>query len=235
MIELDNLSIGYTSGHHRKVVAEHLCANTDDGTLVCLVGVNGVGKSTLLRTVGGFQKPIAGRVLAGAAECVQSVEAMTQRERSRLIGVVLTERSDLSRLSVFDIVGFGRMPFTGLLGTLTDSDNIAVREAISLVGIDDLSERDIDTLSDGERQKVMIAKALAQQTPVIILDEPSAFLDYPSKEELMRLLLRLARDEGKTILLSSHDLDIVRRFADSFWIMENVSGVAAIRTEKSLL
>ena len=235
MIRLDNLSIGYLSGkHHSKPVAENLCAETADGSLVCLVGVNGIGKSTLLRTIGGFQKPLAGSVTVGSGSKTASVTDMTQSERSRMIGVVLTEHSELARLTVYDIVSFGRIPYTGLLGTLSDADHSAVRDAIRLVGIGHLAGRYVSTLSDGERQKVMVAKALAQQTPVILLDEPSAFLDYPSKEELMRLLLRLAHDEGKTILVSSHDLDIVRRFSDSFWIMENPSGTVRVRCEVSL-
>lgn len=234
MIRLDNLSIGYLSGKRSTPVAENLCAETADGSLVCLVGVNGIGKSTLLRTIGGFQKPLAGSVTVGSGTKTATVAAMTQTERSRMIGVVLTERPELARLTVYDIVGFGRAPFTGLLGTLSADDEAAVLQAMRLVGIENLAERYASALSDGECQKVMIAKALAQQTPVILLDEPSAFLDYPSKEELMRLLLRLAHDEGKTILVSSHDLDIVRRFSDSFWIMENHSGTVRVRCEKQL-
>lgn len=234
MIQLDNLTIGYQSRRRNVVVAENLCACTEDGTLVCLVGVNGVGKSTLLRTIGGFQSPLGGSVLAGSGNLKASVESMTQAERSRMIGVVLTERTDLARLSVYDIVSFGRTPYTNLLGDLSEEDRTAVDDAIRLTGIESLKNRDVGTLSDGERQKVMIAKALAQQTPVIILDEPSAFLDYPSKMELMRLLQRLAHEERKTILLSSHDLDIVSRTADCFWVMERQEGNTVIHSENTL-
>lgn len=234
MIQLDNLTIGYQSRRRIVVVAENLCACTEDGTLVCLVGVNGVGKSTLLRTIGGFQSPLGGSVLAGSGNLKASVESMTQAERSRMIGVVLTECTDLARLSVYDIVSFGRTPYTNLLGNLSEEDRTAVDDAIRLTGIESLKNRDAGTLSDGERQKVMIAKALAQQTPVIILDEPSAFLDYPSKMELMRLLQRLAHEERKTILLSSHDLDIVSRTADCFWVMERQEGNTVIHSENTL-
>lgn len=234
MIQLDNLTIGYQSRRRNVVVAENLCACTEDGTLVCLVGVNGVGKSTLLRTIGGFQSPLGGSVLAGSGNLKASVESMTQAERSRMIGVVLTERTDLARLSVYDIVSFGRTPYTNLFGNLSEEDRTAVDDAIRLTGIESLKNRDAGTLSDGERQKVMIAKALAQQTPVIILDEPSAFLDYPSKMELMRLLQRLAHEERKTILLSSHDLDIVSRTADCFWVMERQEGNTVIHSENTL-
>lgn len=234
MIQLDNLTIGYQSRRRKVVVAENLCACTEDGSLVCLAGVNGVGKSTLLRTIGGFQPPLGGSVQAGSGNRKASVESMTQTERSRMIGVVLTERTDLARLSVYDIVSFGRTPYSGLLGNLSEEDCTAVDYAIRLTGIESLKDRDAGTLSDGERQKVMIAKALAQQTPVIILDEPSAFLDYPSKNDLMRLLHRLAHEEGKTILLSSHDLDIVSRTADCFWVMERQEGKSVIHSEKTL-
>lgn len=234
MIRLENLSIGYLSGKRSRPVAENLCASTGDGSLVCLVGVNGIGKSTLLRTIGGFQKPLAGSVLTGFGDNAASVSSMTQAERSRIIGVVLTERTDLSRLTVYDIVSFGRIPYTGLLGKLSDSDHSAVMDAIRLVGIEHLARRDAAELSDGERQKVMIAKALAQQVPVILLDEPSAFLDYPSKEELMRLLMRLAYEEGKTVLVSSHDLDILKRTAGCFWVMEKQDSKTVIHTEKTL-
>ncbi len=234
MIQIDNLNIGYKSRRHNAVVAENLCACTGDGTLVCLVGVNGVGKSTLLRTIGGFLPPLGGSVQVGAGNRKASVESMTQAERSRMIGVVLTERADLARLTVYDIVGFGRTPYTGLLGNLSEEDHTAVDYAIRITGIESLKNRDAGTLSDGERQKVMIAKALAQQTPVIILDEPSAFLDYPSKGELMRLLQRLAHEEGKTVLLSSHDLDIVSRTADCFWVMGRQEGKTVIRSENTL-
>lgn len=220
MIRLDGLSIGYRSGRRLKVIASDMNALASDGTLTCLVGVNGIGKSTLIRTVAGFQKPLQGDVSVGIGNETLSVGRMTQLEMSKMISVVLTGRSDMTNLSAFDVVSFGRSPYTGLLGTLSDDDKSVIQRAMSLVGIEPLAMRDVGSLSDGELQKVMIAKALAQQTPIIVLDEPSAFLDYPSKEELMLLLAELAHNEGKTILLSSHDLDIVSRTADSFWIME---------------
>lgn len=235
MIRLDALSIGYRSGRRLKVIASDMNVTASDGTLTCLVGVNGIGKSTLLRTVAGFQKPLQGDVLVGCGTEVLSVGRMTRQEMSKTISVVLTGRSDMTNLSVFDVVSFGRSPYTGLLGSLNEEDMSAIHKAMSLVGVESLASREVGSLSDGELQKVMIAKALAQQTPIIVLDEPSAFLDYPSKEELMHLLAGLARNEGKTILLSSHDLDIVRRTADSFWIMERGDdGQVALRQDSLL-
>ncbi|MCQ2066618.1 MAG: ABC transporter ATP-binding protein [Bacteroidaceae bacterium] len=236
MIILEHLTVGYHCRRNDRIVASDLNASADDGTLTCLVGVNGIGKSTLLRTIAGFQNPISGNVLAGssALEHVKPVHMMTQSERSRLIGVVLTGFTGQTNLTVQEVVCMGRSPYTGLMGTLSNDDETAVENAMKLTGTDFLASRCFDDLSDGERQKVMIAKALAQETPVIILDEPSAFLDYPSKEDMMRLLLRLSHEEGRTILLSSHDLDIVRRFSDSFWIMERQESGTAIRTDRSI-
>lgn len=230
MISLDNLTIGYRQHRKTTVVGENLSASVSDGTLVCLVGINGIGKSTLIRTIAGFQPSLAGQVLVGRDDSFAPIAAMSSSELARTIGVVLTSHSEMSNLTVYDVVSFGRTPYTGLMGTLSESDRQAIDEAVRLVGIGNLSGRNVSDLSDGERQKVMIAKTLAQQTPVIILDEPSAFLDYPSKEELMRILGRLAHDERKTILLSSHDLDIVSRFADTFWIMERNDGIVTLRS-----
>lgn len=234
MIELKELTIGYRSRKRVVTVAEGLDAMSEDGTLTCLVGVNGIGKSTLLRTVAGFQAPLGGTVIIGDGTDSVSVNQMTDLHLSRTLSVVLTEKLSETNLKVYDVVGLGRSPYTGLMGGLTDADRSIVEKSLELAGISALADRCMDEMSDGERQKVMIAKALAQQTPVIVLDEPSAFLDYPSKEELMKLLMRLAHDEGKTILISSHDLDIVRRTSDCFWIMERIDGKTVIHTEKSL-
>ena len=234
MISLEDLSIGYGGRRGPSTVGENLTAYMPDGTLTCLVGVNGIGKSTLVRTIAGFLPPVSGQVLVGKAGSAKSVTSMSGAELARITGVVLTTHSEMADLSVWDVVSFGRTPYTGIMGTLSDEDCEAIETAIQMVGIDSLVRRNADDLSDGERQKVMIAKALAQQTPVIILDEPSAFLDYPSKEELMRILRRLAHDEGKTVLLSSHDLDIVRRYADMFWIMERKDGSVIMRSSDTL-
>ena len=146
------------------------------GELTCLLGANGVGKSTLLRTLAAFQPKLDGEVLIEG----QEITTFNDKELSRMIGVVLTEKPDIRNMSVRELVALGRSPYTGFWGTLHDDDWQVVDEAIHAVRIEPLRERMIHTLSDGERQKVMIAKALAQQTPIIYLDEPTAFLDYPS-------------------------------------------------------
>lgn len=217
MLELRNLSIGYRQKSNRNtVIAQGLSATLHGGSVAVLVGSNGVGKSTLLRTIAGFLKPVSGQVLFDGKTDVHSI---TPSELSKSISVVLTERTDVEYLSVYDAVSFGRMPYTGMLGTLKEDDRQIVDLSLSLTGVSDLRNRTVDTLSDGQRSRVMIAKALAQQTPVILLDEPSAFLDYPGKEELMILLRSLAHNENKAILISSHDIDMVKRYADLFWVM----------------
>ena len=215
-IRLSNLSIGYHCKNGTRVVAAGINAAIRSGELTCLLGANGVGKSTLLRTLSAFQPKLDGEVLIEGKE----ITTFNDKELSRLIGVVLTEKPDIKNMSVRELVALGRSPYTGFWGTLHDDDWQVVDEAIHAVRIEPLRERMIHTLSDGERQKVMIAKALAQQTPVIFLDEPTAFLDFPSKVEMMQLLRRLAREQQKTIFLSTHDFELALQVADTLWLME---------------
>lgn len=205
-----DLSVGY--GH--SVVASGLTACLAGGELTVLIGRNGMGKSTLLRTLAGVQPPLAGTVTLVADGTRQPLAELSQHARSRWISVVLTDRVEVPQLRVEDVVGFGRMPYTGFFGRLGDADRRMVDEALRLTGLQLLAGRQVGTLSDGERQKMMIAKALAQQTPVVLLDEPTAFLDYPSKVDTMRLLRSLAHDTGKVIVLSTHDLNLAVRLAD---------------------
>lgn len=207
---ITDLSVGYK---HR-VVASHLTAHLQGGTLTALVGSNGMGKSTLLRTLAGVQPPLEGTVTLVADGVERQLSQLSRRELSRWIGVVLTDRVEVENITVEQLVGMGRMPYTGFFGRLNDDDHRMVAEALAMTGLTPLAHRQVGTLSDGERQKMMIAKALAQQTPVVLLDEPTAFLDYPSKVETMRLLGRLAHDTGKIIVLSTHDLNLAVQLAD---------------------
>ena len=195
-IILRDLGIGYTTKHGVITVAEDINGTICSRELTCLLGANGVGKSTLLRTLSAFQPKIQGEIMIGGRD----LSDWTDKELSRLIGVVLTEKPDVRNMTVRELVSLGRSPYTGFWGTYSKEDLQIVDEAISLVGIDLLSRRMVHTLSDGERQKVMIAKALAQQTPVIYLDEPTAFLDYPSKVEVLQLLRRISREAGKDVV-----------------------------------
>lgn len=218
---IEDLTIGYRSKGNNKVVATHLNASIQEGELTCLLGRNGIGKSTLLRTLSAFLSPLQGNILLNVDQ--QHPTPLTQytdKQRSCLIGVVLTEKPDVRHMTVEELVGLGRSPYTGFWGSLSTEDHHIVNEAIALVGIGKLKDRDIYTLSDGERQKSMIAKVLAQQTPIIYLDEPTAFLDFPSKVEVMQLLRRLAREQQKTIFLSTHDVELSLQVADRIWLME---------------
>lgn len=220
-IELQNLSIGYITKKERKVVAEGITANIQSGELTCLLGANGIGKSTLLRTLSAFQPKLAGEVFVQGKE----IASYTEKQLSKLLSVVLTEKCDVKNMSACELIGLGRSPYTGFWGTLNEDDKQMVDKAISLVKIENLANRMVDTLSDGERQKVMIAKALAQDTPIIFLDEPTAFLDFPSKVEIMQLLHRLSRKTNKTIFLSTHDLELALQIADKIWLIDKQSSV----------
>ena len=220
-IILRDLGIGYTTKHGVITVAEGINGTICSRELTCLLGANGVGKSTLLRTLSAFQPKIQGEIMIEGRD----LSDWTDKELSRLIGVVLTEKPDVRNMTVRELVSLGRSPYTGFWGTYSKEDLQIVDEAISLVGIDLLSRRMVHTLSDGERQKVMIAKALAQQTPVIYLDEPTAFLDYPSKVEVLQLLRRICSEAGKTVFLSTHDVELALQLADTVWLMTREQGV----------
>ena len=215
VVTLQNLTIGYTVKHQGKVVAQSLNATLQGGKLTCLLGRNGIGKSTLLRTLAAFQPSLAGEILIDN----RSLLSFSDQELSQQIGIVLTEKPLVRNMRVNEMVAMGRAPYTGFWGGLSKDDDRIVEESIQQVGIASLRRRPIQSLSDGERQKVMIAKALAQQTPIIYLDEPTAFLDYPSKVELLQLLRRLAHDEQKAIFLSTHDVELSLQLADTLWLM----------------
>lgn len=222
-IQLKGLTLGYQTKGQAYKVAENLDASLFQGELTCLIGANGVGKSTLLRTLAGFQPPLEGKILIkerGRGLPLRDLHHLPSHELSRLISVVLTTKPDVTNLTVQEMVGMGRTPYTGFWGTLGTEDKAIVEEAMRKVGISHLASRMIQTLSDGERQKVMIAKALSQQTPVIFLDEPTSFLDFPSKVEILQMLRNLAKELQKTIFLSIHDVELALQLADKLWLME---------------
>ena len=221
-IRLRDLSIGYPDKHNTKRVAEHLNASIHSGELTCLLGTNGVGKSTLLRTLSAFQPPLGGTIDL----LDRPLSTYDDRQLATVIGVVLTEKSDIRNMTVEELVGLGRSPYTGFWGTLKEGDRKIVHEAIARVRIEPLTQRMVHTLSDGERQKVMIAKALAQETPIIFLDEPTAFLDFPSKVEVMQLLHNLTHTLQKTVFMSTHDLELALQIADKIWLMDRTNGNA---------
>ena len=213
MIHIENLSIGYG----KKIVVPNITAHISSGTMTSLLGANGAGKSTLLRTLSAFQPRLGGTILIDG----KPLESYSVTQLSKKMSVVLTERPDIRNMSVEELIDIGRSPYTGFWGILTKRDKEIVNHCAELVGIMPLKSRMIHTLSDGERQKVMIAKALAQETPIIFLDEPTAFLDFPSKVEIMLLLQRLSRDVGKTIFISSHDIELALQTSDTIWLMNS--------------
>ncbi len=213
LLTIERLDVGYPMRDSHRVVLRQLSAQLSRGELVCLVGRNGSGKSTLLRTLAALQSPLKGDVSLDGTP----LGSYSPEEIARRVGVVLTARPELPQTTVRELVAYGRLPYARLLHVATAEDRQQVAEALEVVGISDLADRRLTTLSDGELQKVMIAKTLAQGTDLILLDEPSAFLDYPAKRRLMQLLQRLAHEQQKSILLSTHDLQWVRPYADRVW------------------
>jgi len=217
VIETNDLCIGYPlKGGRRKVVHDNLELQVSPGEVVCLLGLNGAGKSTLLRTLCGFQPALKGDIWIHG----KKLSSYSQTDLSLLLGVVLTEKTNAGGITVYDLVSLGRHPYTGFFGQLKSHDHKVITESIEAVGISHKAQNFVSELSDGERQKAMIAKTLAQECPIIILDEPTAFLDVTSRIETMVLLHKLAVDQQKAILLSTHDLDLAIQMGDRLWLLE---------------
>ena len=216
LLETQGLTIGYAAPRRETVVvARDLQLHLAAGEMVCLIGPNGAGKSTLMRTLAGMQKPLAGRVLLANTQ----LHDLLPVERAKRLGIVLTERPNVGLLSGYALVALGRHPYSDWTGRLSRHDESVIRWAVDAVGASDLAERPVMELSDGQRQKLMIARALAQEPDLILLDEPTAFLDLPRRVEIMQLLKRLTRETGRSVLLSTHELDLALRTADSIWLM----------------
>jgi iron complex transport system ATP-binding protein len=216
ILTAEDLTIGYTVRKQApRLVAGPLQLALWPGELVCLLGPNGAGKSTLLRTLAGVQAPLGGHLAVGG----QPLASLVPEARARQLSVVLTERIEASHLTVRELVGLGRHPHTGWLGGLSAHDHAQVHAALAATGTAQFAHRPVGELSDGERQKVLLARALAQDTPLILLDEPTAHLDLPNRVALLRLLHQLARTLGKAILLSTHELDLALQAADRVWLL----------------
>ncbi|MDR2681379.1 MAG: ABC transporter ATP-binding protein [Tannerella sp.] len=217
VIEASGLVIGYAQkGRERKIVHGAIHLQLHAGEMTSLLGLNGAGKSTLLRTLCGFQPALGGEIRING----RLLPDCSQGELSRIIGVVLTEKTNAGGITAAELVSLGRHPYTGFFGRLNAADRRIVAESLDAVGMSRKAAAYVSELSDGERQKIMIAKALAQQCPVIILDEPTAFLDVTSRIETMSLLHRLATEQGKAVLLSTHDLDLAIQMSDCLWLQE---------------
>lgn len=210
-----------TTGYRGKPVTRDINAYLQAGELTCLLGPNGAGKSTLLKTLSAFIPPLSGEITIEGV----NIRKISASMLARSIAVVLTRRPATMNMTVEELVSIGRSPYTSFFGGLHENDREVVDKSIRLVGIDDLRTRNVNTLSDGERQKALIAKALAQQTRIIFLDEPTAFLDYPSKVEIMQLLYTIAREENKTVFMSTHDLELALQIADKIWLLDKERGL----------
>lgn len=216
------VTVGYRLGRRRRrVVLSDVHVGLHAGDLVCLLGPNGTGKSTLLRTLAGTLQPLDGEVRLGADTLAQ----LSPREVARRIGVVLTDPVEVGLLSVYDLVALGRYPHTDWIGRLSATDRDAVEWALRVTRTDVFRDRRVGELSDGERQRVLIARALAQQPAVLLLDEPTAFVDLPRRVELTGLLRGLARETGIAVLLTTHDLDLALRLADTLWLLDPAGSV----------
>ena len=211
VLKTNGLKIGYKGN----ALMPAIDVSLHEGEHVALIGANGSGKTTLFKTLTGNLKPIEGTIDL----CGKPLSDYTPNERAKLFSLVLTEKPDDLFLKVFDIVAAGRYPHSGLMAKLRDEDYAMIKAKLEVVGVYHLIDRDFVSLSDGEKQKVMIAKALVQDTPIIYMDEPTAFLDYPSKVELMHLIAKLAEEEHKTILYSSHDLELIMKNSEKLWVV----------------
>lgn len=203
-------------GYRRKAVLGPLDLHLPKGRLVCLLGANGAGKSTLIRTLSAMQRAVSGRIELDG----QLLDSLTPAERARRMAVVLTDRVDPGVLNGFELAALGRYPHVGWAGRLNEHDRHIVAQALEHAGAAGLAAKAVANMSDGERQKVLLARALAQQPKVLILDEITAFLDLPRRIETLRLLQQLARERDLAILLSCHDLELALRCADLLWLID---------------
>lgn len=216
VIRTCELEIGFTVSKYRKhIVYSGINVSAAKGELVALIGQNGIGKSTLLRTLANLQRSLSGEILIKDTE----ISEYKRIEVARIISFVSTEPVRIANLKVFDLVALGRFPHTNWAGRLKQDDRKVVQEAIRLVGLEGFEQKPVSEISDGERQRAMIARTLAQETGIVILDEPTAFLDLPGKYEIIQILNDLAFNTGKTIIFSTHDLNIALHHADKIWLM----------------
>lgn len=211
-ISLKNITLSYGP----RILLDGVSAEIPQGSLTALIGRNGTGKSTLLRAVAGLGAAAGGRVEL----CGKPLDALTPLQRASTVSFVTTDKVRIANLASEDVVALGRAPYTNWIGRMQQADRDVVERALATVGMSDFARKTLDTMSDGECQRIMIARALAQDTPVILLDEPTAFLDLPNRYALASLLRRLAHDEGKCVLFSTHDLDIALSLCDSVALID---------------
>lgn len=213
MITLQNLTIGFG----QRVLLDNVSTCFQTGQLTSLIGCNGSGKSTLLKAIGGLNNKYSGEILIAG----ENIKNIPPRKLAETIAFVNTQRPRMANLKCKDVVALGRSPYTNWHGKLSDKDREIINSAVGLVGMEGYMNREFNSLSDGESQKIMIARAIAQDTKVILLDEPTSFLDLPTRYELVSLLKRLTAEQGKTIIYSTHELDISMKFSDSIALIDD--------------
>jgi len=215
ILQATNISIGYSNKKETTVVASEVNLSLEKGKLTALIGANGIGKSTLLRTIIGIQSPLSGKVFLEEKD-IHSLDNLTLAQH---LSVVLTDKLPPSNLTVFELIALGRQPYTNWIGKLTEEDIAKINEALELTQISHLAHKRHHEISDGQLQITLIARALAQDTPLIILDEPTTHLDLLHKVTLLKLLKKLTQETGKCILFSTHDIDMAIQLSDEMIIM----------------
>lgn len=216
ILETENLKIGYSLKKEEKVIASGINVRLEQGGLTAVLGSNGVGKSTFLRTLSGVQPGLAGKIILENNE----LQSITPQKQAALVSVVLTQQPFSRNLSVWELIALGRQPYTNWIGNLSDEDRAQVQEALRVVQIEELQNRKCFELSDGQLQKVMIARALAQDTPVMILDEPTTHLDMYHKAQVLKLLKELSQKKRKAILFATHEINLALQLCDSIILMQ---------------
>jgi len=230
-LQLNNLNVGYFNNNRINVIQKDINLSADKGELIALIGTNGCGKSTLLRSISCLQPVISGEVLLEG----YNVLKMKSKRRASQISVVLTSIESVASFTVKELIAIGRDPFTGWLGKLTAKDEEIIRQAIEVTHLHGFENRSIHQLSDGERQRVFIARAMAQDTPLMLLDEPTSHLDLPNRINTLLLLQKLAHQTSKTILISTHELETAMQVADKIWLMKKNAGVSVGTPEDLIL
>lgn len=210
-LQASKLNVGYGS----KVVFPNISFTATEGDMIALLGVNGIGKSTLLRTLAGLQKSVSGDIKIGDRE----LNGLSAADKAKVVSIVLTERVYIDNIKVRDFVALGRSPYTAWLGQLSSHDEQVVQQVIDVMKLQKLEQKFFNELSDGERQKVLIARALCQQTPLVILDEPTAFLDFRNKRDILNTLQEISIALKKTIIFSTHDIEAALEHCNKCWIM----------------
>ncbi len=230
-LSLHDLSIGYHAGKNKIIVQDKINLTANRGELIALIGRNGCGKSTLLRSMSWLQPIFSGKIKVEGNDLSQ----ISPKNRAQLISIVLTDQRAEASFNVKELISIGRDPYTGWLGYLSEDDNRIIEEAIKMTNLKGFENRSIHELSDGERQRVFIARALAQNTPIILLDEPTSHLDLPNRINILLLLQKLARDTNKTIFISTHELETAMQVADKIWLMKKLDGVKVGTPEDMVL